>query len=299
MSLVKTINALISVSVIFLSTRAFGDTPTLQVAVSNYPLAYFAERLGGPSVSVVFPVPPGEDPAFFKPDKKAISQLQRAELIALNGADYEKWLTRVSLPASRVVVTANGFRDRFIRIEHAVTHSHGPGGLHSHDGTAFTTWLDFDQARLQARALAEAMIVKRPRLRESIHAALNGLEADLRALDQTLMRLAAPHQGQPILASHPVYQYLARRYDLSFEAVHWEPDQAPDAAEWPAFESLKARHPARVMLWEGSPDPSTAARLETLGVHPVVFDPCANRPESGDFLSVMQANLKRLEMAFR
>ncbi len=35
-----------------------------------------------------------------------------------------------------------------------------------------------------------------------------------------------------------------------------------------------------------------------LGVESLVFDPCANRPETGDFVSVMGDNVKRLEAAY-
>ena len=31
------------------------------------------------------------------------------------------------------------------------------------------------------------------------------------------------------------------------------------------------------------------------GVGSVVFDPCGNRPESGDYIAVMRANVERLE----
>ena len=42
-------------------------TGGLNVYAVNYPLAYFAERLGGDDVEVVLPVPAGEDPAFWAP----------------------------------------------------------------------------------------------------------------------------------------------------------------------------------------------------------------------------------------
>jgi len=49
------------------------------------------------------------------------------------------------------------------------------------------------------------------------------------------------------------------------------------------------------MLWEAEPRPETAAQLSALGVESHVFAPCANRPEEGDWLTVMQANLRALE----
>ena len=62
---------------------------------------------------------------------------------------------------------------------------------------------------------------------------------------------------------------------------------------------LLAEHPARLVLWEGEPLPETRARLESLGLRSIVYDPCGNIPASGDWLSVMQGNAERLESALR
>jgi hypothetical protein len=53
------------------------------------------------------------------------------------------------------------------------------------------------------------------------------------------------------------------------------------------------------MLWEAEPLPETAAQLRGLGVESVVFGPAGNRPGSGDYLSVMDANLRGLATAYR
>jgi len=64
-------------------------------------------------------------------------------LLILNGAGYEKWTKKVSLPMLRTVDTSRSFKDKLIHIETEVTHSHGPVGERSHSGTAFTTWATF------------------------------------------------------------------------------------------------------------------------------------------------------------
>jgi zinc transport system substrate-binding protein len=48
-------------------------------------------------------------------------------------------------------------------------------------------------------------------------------------------------------------------------------------------------------VWESTPLPSTVAELEARGITSVVFSPCGNRPEDGDYLSVMAANAAALE----
>ena len=268
------------------------------VYVVNYPLHYFAERIGGEQVNVVFPAPAGEDPAFWKPDLNTIAAFQAADLILINGAGYAKWLKTASLPKSRMIDTSRRFKADYIEVQDTGTHTHGPTGEHAHAGTAFTTWLDFRQAAQQARAVMEGLSRLLPDHQDDFEQRYTGLEQDLLALDERLAAIAAGQHAQPLLASHPVYQYLARRYGLNLQSVLWEPDVMPDAEQWEALQSILQGHAAAWMLWEGDPLPDSVAKLEALGVKSLVFDPCGNTPEQGDFLNVMQQSVARLRQAF-
>jgi zinc transport system substrate-binding protein len=264
----------------------------------NYPLAYFAERIAGESVKVVFPVPADVDPAFWSPDAETVADYQRADLVLLNGAGYAGWLQRATLSQSRLVDTSVALADLLIAVDDTVTHSHGPGGDHSHQGSAFTTWLDMDFAVGQARAVFDALVRLHPEDEPDYRERLQELEKDLRELDTRLKVVADRIGDQPLLFSHPVYQYLARTYELNGRSVHWEPDETPGDDQWrELFELLSARNSAW-MIWEDEPLPDTASRLEGMGIHSLVFRPCGNRPAGGNLVSVMQDNVLALERAF-
>jgi zinc transport system substrate-binding protein len=266
------------------------------VAVDNYPLSFFAETVLGGTVPVTFLAPPDEDPAFWEPDDAALTAFQSAKVILLNGAGYSKWVEGVSLPQSRVVETTADFASNLIEVKDVVTHSHGPKGEHAHTGTAFTTWLDLRQAAQQLEVVTEAVlrVVPEAKVAEARKRA-EGLKAALAALDARLEAAGKRLAGRPLLGSHPVYQYLARRYGLSLVEVHWEPDVVPDEVALGDLKEILAEHPAAVMLWEGEPAKESVAVLKKLGIASVVVAPCGNRPASGDFLSVMESNVKALE----
>jgi len=90
---------------------------------------------------------------------------------------------------------------------------------------------------------------------------------------------------------------ITRRFVLTGRALHWEPDVPPDAAAWRDLDALLVDRPARLLVWEGEPDPTTVVALEAKGVTSVVFKPAANRDPEGDFLAVMAANIDRLDAA--
>jgi len=285
-------------AVLSISTMAAGQG-RLTVYTVNYPLQYFAQRIAGDHADVIFPAPADEDPAFWQPSVDIIAGYQQADLILLNGAGYAKWINRVSLPRGKQVDTSAGFHDDYIHVEEGVTHSHGPGGDHSHSGTAFTTWLDFRQAAEQARVIADAMSRQRPELETDFSRNLAVLEAELLELDQQIQATVAAKPELSLLASHPVYQYFQRRYGLKLQSVMWEPGEVPDEAAWSGLEHTLKEHPAQWMIWEGEPEPGSVQRLRNLGVGSRVFDPAGNRPQDGDFLDVMQQNVKNLQQVFK
>ena len=170
----KTILILVAVSVVFSSACKPDDkvpgekAGKPQVFTVNYPLAYFANRIGGELIAVHFPEING-DPAFWKPEAKAVRAFQGADLILLNGATYAKWTTKASLPESKIVNTSASFRDRFIEVKEDLTHKHGQDGGHSYTGTAFTTWLDLKQAEQQAAAICDALVKLLPESERTIN----------------------------------------------------------------------------------------------------------------------------------
>lgn len=275
---------------------AINDTRRV-IYTDNYPIAYFAKRIGQEYVDVRFPAPPEADPEFWQPDPATIEAYQKADLILLNGTGYAKWVDRASLPPRKVVDTSAAFHDKLIEIPNAITHSHGPQGAHTHAGLAFDTWLDFQQALQQADAIYSALRDLMPAQGVFLQTNYDRLHKDLEAYDVRLDTAFTAWRGQPLLASHPVYQYLARRYGLDLESVHWEPTEMPDEAEWTQLaERLKVR-PVRWMIWEAQPKAEISNRLARLGVASLVFRPGANRPASGDFLSLMEENLSNMAQA--
>lgn len=207
-------------------TEAEADLP--QIYTVNYPLAFFAERIAGESVKVVFPAPPDVDPAFWSPGSETIADYQQADLILLNGAGYAQWIQRATLSPSRLVDTSAALAEKLLPVDDTITHSHGPGGDHSHQDTAFTTWLKMDHAITQARAVFTALVRLRPEQEADFRERLNDLEQDLGELDKRLKNVAERIGDHPILFSHPVYQYLVWGYGLNGRSVHWEPDEMPD-----------------------------------------------------------------------
>jgi zinc transport system substrate-binding protein len=201
-----------------------------------------------------------------------------------------------------MVDTSKAFAKSYIKTK-GHEHRHGDGTVHSHAGTAFTTWIDFSQAAEQAGAIAERFKKMQPDSAVKIDENLAALKSDLDALDAAMKAFGEKWGDQPLVASHPIYQYFARAYDLKIEAIEWEPEMKIEDKDLAALKKILAKHPAAWMIWEGEPTAENIAAVEGLGLESVVFSPAANvRGEGegeGDWLSVMKANIANLEGMFK
>jgi len=265
------------------------------LVASNYPLFYFASQIAGDSEDapqIVLPEIDG-DPAFWAPSADQIQLIQSADLVLLNGAGYESWLDWVTLDRDRLLDTSAGFTDRLIELKDTLTHQHGPAGEHAHKGTAFTTWLNPRLAMEQTEAVAAALENLAPDQAEQFRNNLSALQSRLLDLDRELDDTFAALGDQSILFSHPVYQYLQRRYGLNGVNLHWEPDAEPSTKAWIELQKTLQQHPAAIMLWEAEPLSSTATRLSELGIQSIVFRTASNRSGQGDYFDILTGNAKR------
>ncbi len=271
----------------------------LSVYTVNYPLAYFAERIGDDQVEVVFPAPADVDPAYWMPDRTTIAAYQQADLILLNGANYAKWIGKVSLPRSKMVDTSRKFKDRYLYTSEVTTHSHGTEGAHAHESLAFTTWLDFSLAKLQAESIYEALARKRPMSEIEFKRNYQTLAGDLDKLHAQITAIVARDPDRTLLGTHSVYDYLNAGYEMNLKSVHWDPDEAPTVSRWNDLKHILEGHQGMYMLWKSEPLLESVSDLRKKGIESVVFSPSANRPDSGDFLTVMRANIGALALAYK
>ena len=78
-----------------------------------------------------------------------------------------------------------------------------------------------------------------------------------------------------------------------------EPDVVPDQNQWHELQQMLNSHDARWLIWEGEPDQQSVVQLRAIGINSLVFDPGANLPEDGDFISLMKSNATAVEKVYR
>ncbi len=267
-----------------------------QIVTVSYPLQYLAERLVSDSAEVTFPIPADVDPSFWRPSISDISAVQSADLILLNGAGFAAWVDRVSLPRSRLLNTSSGIRDQFISTQ-SITHSHGDGGEHSHEGVAAYTWLDPTLAIAQAETIALALAGRGLTSVEEVDQRLEALRQDFLALDEASATALTGADDVAMIATHPRYQYLARRYGLTITSLEWEAAAAPNDDQLATLQDMIAETGARILIWEATPPESALTATAALGLQNVIFPPLAHGEAADDYIDTMTASVDGLAKA--
>lgn len=188
---------------------------SMRVVAVSYPLQYLTQRIAGDKVTVEFPVAEGEDPREWSPSVSQIQDLQSADLVIANGpgAEYAKWLVRVSLLDSKLIGAANDLAldDYFLVNDYQIVHTHGDEGEHSHPYTVPYSWLDPKVARKQADSIAASLSKTYPELKDQIADNLTKLQSDLDALAE---EFSAASLDETAVVSTPDAKYLTRALGL-------------------------------------------------------------------------------------
>ncbi len=268
------------------------------VCTTFYPTTYFTQRIAGDRVSVACLLPADEDPIFWDPSPATIEEYQAADLIVVNGADFEKWVAKTSLPTAKTVDTAAPLTAELLKFKSAVAHTHGAGGEHAHTGIDGHTWLDPAHAKVQADEIRKALARLLPEQADEFQTNFAALAADLDGLHQSLIELSGVLEDHYLLASHPAYNYLIERYGWKVKNLDLDPEAMPDEKSMAEIGTAAQAGKIRVILWESQPTEEIAARFEKdFGLKCVVFSPCEQAPEGSDYIAAMKENIARLREA--
>jgi len=291
-----TVGVWLTLGILLVAGFARASTTEASIFATRYPLAYFAQRIGGPEVRVVLPNALA-DGSPWRPTLEDIQTMQRARIILTDDPARESWLDLVALRVDQVVDTTENISGELIPARGETTHTHGPTGSHSHGASAENPWLDPTLAVAQAKAIAEAMGRRGLADGSTLDPRLRALETDLLALDGELQAIARDADGILFLAAAPAYEYLARRYGLRIQFMEWEAAVHRSDATRQYLEKLRRDHRAIRMIWPEAPAIDDVAFLREAGIDSLIIDPLSTGPENGDFLTVMQRNAEELRRA--
>lgn len=276
---------------------------TDQILVSSQPLLEMAQAVAAETLPVAKIVSDSVSSRYWKPTREEARTLQQARLILINGAGYEPWTARLSLPDSRLIDTAAGYYDQLVRIPDAVTHQHGPGGKHGHPGTVWATWLNPELASSQLSQVTSALTKVSPEQKTKLEANAARMKSQLESVNQRVSELQTltGEMKLTILSDGPFYQYLTERLGWKLNYMHWsETGELSDIDQQElttAMKDLPADH-HRLFLISSRQSEQAETFAADLGLRVVRVDLCEfPATPASTLIERLEGNLTRLKNA--
>jgi len=249
-------------------------TETLVLA-SFYPLVWLTEQVAGPDITVGSLTLPGAEPHDTELTPAQVAQLGRADLVVtLSGLQPAVDQAIATTKPSRVVDAA-----QIVFID-ADPHF----------------WLDPSQLALIAQPVAEHLSQVFPDSTTDFSERANQLMDDLYQLDREFAQGLTDLSGAAMVTTHAAFGYLAQRYGLTAISIAGiDPEQEPSPARLRQVrQEIEGLGIKAVFSESPGADKLATALANEIGAQAVRLNPLETKPDSGDYLTTMRANLETL-----
>ena len=203
---------------IFFSYQNDAEDDKLTVVAVFYPIAFFAQQIGGEQVTVQQLIPDNTEVHNWQPSPSDILAVENADLIFFNGASLDHWfeediLSIIDSSNKHVVETTKD-------IPLLETKQENNEYEHEHNGIYDPhTWVSPFVAKQQAQKIYEAFLQKDPNNMNYYNERWQNLTTQFEELDTKYMTELKTKAESNVFVAHSAFGYLASRYGFKQHGV--------------------------------------------------------------------------------
>lgn len=285
------------------------DSGKVKVVASFYPMADFAQKIGGDHVEVTNLVPAGTEPHEWEPAPKDVAAIQDASVFVYNGASMEGWVDDAlsSIDSSKVtVVEASKGLDLLPGEDDHEHEGEGEASEDSHEEAEYNphVWLYPLDAKKELENIKDGLVKADPDHKADYEANYEAYAAKFDQLDQDYKEQISAAKGKTIVVSHDAYGYLAKAYGLTTKAIAgMDAEGEPDAKTMAQIIDFVKANNVKVIFSEDLVSPKVAQQIaDSTGAECKVLNPLEGLTDEQlkageDYISVMETNLKEIVSA--
>jgi zinc/manganese transport system substrate-binding protein len=207
------------------------------VAAENF-YGDIARQIGGDRVAVSSIMNnPDQDPHLFETTPGVVRQIADAQIVIVNGADYDPWMEKLISAAphpGRAVINVAKLTGK-------------KAGDNPH------LWYEPATMPATAKAIADAFSKADPAHAADYAARLAATLASLDRIQQRVAQVRAKHAGTPVTATEPVFGPMAAALGLTMRNQSFQiammNDTEPSARDIAAFETDLKQHKVKALIY--------------------------------------------------
>ncbi|UCC58054.1 MAG: zinc ABC transporter substrate-binding protein [Candidatus Bathyarchaeum sp.] len=217
------------------------EVDKLKIVATFYPLAFFAQQIGGEEVTVKQLIPDNTEVHNWQPAFADILAVDEADVIVYNGASLDHWfeddiLSIIDSSDKIIVETAEGLELLETETEHADEHEHEE--LYDPH-----TWISPFLAKQQAQKIYEALIQKDPTHMDYYTERWQTLQERFEELDNNYLSELSTKKKEKIFVTHSAFGYLADRYSFKqYGVIGISADEQPSASVYANLVQIMIKH---------------------------------------------------------
>ncbi|MBI5676346.1 MAG: zinc ABC transporter substrate-binding protein [Nitrospirae bacterium] len=289
-------NLIIIISALFLSISSYrisDASDKLKVAASFYPLAHFAEQVGGEKVDITKIIPGNAEPHEYEPTAKDMVKIQTSRVFIFNGAGLEPWAERIlgDLKKKGVLILQMA--------EHVAL-------LGDKRGTTYDPhiWLDPLFAIKEVELIRDMFISADPANGNYYRSNCAIYTGKLLLLNERYDKGLKSCKNRDIVVSHNAFGYLAGRYGFDVHAITGlSPEEEPSPRRMAEIiRTVRAKN-IKYIFTEFLDSPKIAETIANeVGVEILIYSHVSGLTDNDimagkTYISAMDENLKNLRLA--
>jgi zinc transport system substrate-binding protein len=262
---------------------------SVDVVAAVYPLAFVAEAVGGPDVTVRTITKPGAEPHDVELTPNQVGDLEDADVVV--------YVAGLQPAVDDAVPSKTGFDvTEVVELAAGEAHAEGEGEDSEHEGGDPHVWLDPVVLADVADALAGRLGELDEDRRKDYESRAAVLRRSLTRLDEEYETGLADCERSELVVSHAAFGYLGRRYGLEqIPIAGLDAEADPSPAQVAAAAAKAKAAGATTVFFEALVSPRVAQTVaREIGATTAVLDPIEGAPAKGDYLDAMRANLAAL-----
>jgi zinc transport system substrate-binding protein len=284
--------------VYILTQQSTPQTDTkLNVIATFYPLADFAQNVGGDKVTVSILVPETVDVHDFEPTPSSISAVSTADVLIYNGVGLEPWIANI--------VTASDNPDLIqVDTSQGITLMPVMQQFQNNDMTYDPhIWLNPVDAQQQVRNILKGLIQVDPANSEYFTQNANTYIAKLDALNQQAINATSNTATSRFVTFHEAFVYFANQYNITQVPILGPFEEEPSASDIQNVIDAIHQYGLRYVGYESLENPAISQSIGTqtnatlIEMNPIEGLTDEQKTAGDNYITLMQRNIENIHLA--